>query len=442
MRLSYQLCRPLLCHLFLFCFSCSFSFGQWAEHRGPNGQGHSDSSLPTTWSVSTNITWATEIPGRGYSSPVILGDQVWVTSAIEFEETDEAALAERLKENTGGQPVQVLKKVQLFAVCLDRETGEIIHNTQLIEKENPQWVHELNSYASPTPVLEAGRLYCHFGSYGSAAVDTKTGKRIWLNTDVNVMHENGPASSPVVVGDHFIFHADGSDKQFIYALNKHTGKTAWKVARSGEMHENPQLKKAYGTPVVLGKGGRAEIISPAANWLYCYDPRDGKEKWKLAYGDLGFSNVSRPVLGDGMIFTSTCFMKAKMLGIRYDGLGEEPVIEWEYAKGVPSTPSPILVGDELYFTDEKIGFLTCLDAETGKLNYKERLGGKYMASPIHANGLIYFVNNEGKAAIVKAGPEFELVSEPTVDEPVLSSPAALDGAIYLRTKTKLYRIEE
>ena len=177
-------------------------------------------------------------------------------------------------------------------------------------------VHEINTYASPTPIIEEGRLYCHFGSYGTACVDTSSAKVLWQNQDLKVMHENGPGSTPVLWKDRVIFHMDGSDQQFIAALDKKTGKLAWKTPRSGEMNKNPQLKKAYGTPLVLKIDGKEHVVSPAADWLYGYDPASGKELWKLNYGILGFSNVPRPVAGHGMIYLSTSFMRAQILAIR------------------------------------------------------------------------------------------------------------------------------
>ena len=237
---------------------------QW---RGSDGQGHSTAkNLPITWSETSNVAWKTEIPGRGWSTPVVQGNDIWLTTAIEFL-ADEKETAERLKANTGDQPLVVLQRVELRALCVDRKSGQIKQNVLLIDKKSPQWVHKLNSYASPSPVLEGERLYCCFGAYGSACLNTSSGQLVWTNSDLEVMHENGPGGSPVVIGDRVIVHMDGSDRQFIAALDKYTGKLAWKTDRSGEMESNPQLRKSYGTPLAMTLGGKLQVVSPATNWF-------------------------------------------------------------------------------------------------------------------------------------------------------------------------------
>jgi len=249
------------------------------------------------------------------------------------------------------------------------------------------------------------------------------------------MHENGPGGSPALSGDHLIFHLDGSDTQGIVALNKNTGKLAWKTSRSGEMHENPQLKKAYGTPLLVD----GTVVSTAANWVYGYDPQTGDERWRLPYGQLGFSNVARPVAAHGKVFISTCFMKAQLMAI--DVKADAPSVAWTYKKGVPKMPSPIVVGDEIYFIDDKIGLATCLDAKTGEERWRERLGGKYSASPLFADGKLYFFEQTGKTVVLEPGPTFKKIGESKLDEKQMASAAAVDKEMYLRTSEALYRIE-
>jgi outer membrane protein assembly factor BamB len=412
----------------------------WKQWRGPSGQGHTSANLPTKWSESKNAKWRSSVPGKGWSSPVIEGDQIWVTSAHEQLATAEER-AERLEKNSGGQPVVVLSSVRLHAVCFDKNTGELLHDIEILRKKDPQWSHKLNSYASPTPVIENGKLYCHFGAYGTACLDTRTAKVLWRNQDLVVHHENGPGSTPVLWKDKLIFHMDGSDEQYIAALDGNTGKLAWKTGRTGEMNPNPQLKKSYGTPLILEANGKPTLYSPAADWLYGYDPETGKELWKLNYGMLGFSIVPRPVAGNGMLYFSTSFMRPQLLAVRIDKPGA-PEIAWRYDRGVSSQPSPILVGDELYFVSDSAGIVTCLDAHTGKMHYRERIGGNYSASPTHANGKIYFHSREGVTAIVKAGKEFKTLAKNKLDGTLMAS-AAVDGdALILRTDKALYRIEE
>lgn len=412
----------------------------WPQWRGPDGQGHATASgLPVTFGEAANVTWKVEIPGRGWSSPVIAGNRIWMTTAIETEATPEEA-QRRLKANTGDQPVTVLEKVELRAVCVDRESGKLLHNVLLLTARDPQWVHRLNSYASPSPVLDGGKLYAHFGAFGTAALDTRTAQVLWTSTNLVVMHENGPGSSPVVWRDKLIFHMDGSDRQFIAALDTRTGKLAWKTDRSGEMNKNPQQRKCYGTPLVLDVNGQPQVISPAADWVYGYEPATGKELWKVPYGQLGFSITPRPVAGHGLIFMSTGFGKKQMLGIKYSGV-PTPEIVWRYNKGVPSMPSPLLAGNELIFVDDG-GFVTCLDALTGKELYRERIAGNFSSSPILADGKIYIGNREGAVYVLAPGREFKLLAKNEAGSGVMATPAAVDRTLLIRTEKALLRIEE
>ena len=413
---------------------------EWPEWRGPGGLGHASArNLPVQWGESDNVAWETPIPGRGWSSPVIDGNQIWITSAHETVATPEQA-KQRLKTNTGDQPLVLLDKVELHAVCVDRKTGKVLHNLRLLEEREPQWVHELNSYASPTPVIEKGRLYCHFGTFGTVAVDTKAGKVLWANTNLHIMHENGPGSSPILWRDLLVFHLDGSDTQSIIALDKNTGKPVWRTTRTGAMPENPQLKKSYATPAIVTVDGREQLFSQGSDWLYGYDPADGRELWKIKYGNLGFSHSSRAVFGMGMMFLSTGYMRPEIHAIRYGG-GKTPEHAWKYAKGAPTMSSPLLVGEELYFVSDSGGMFTCLDARTGQEIYRERLSGNFSASPLHADGRIYLSNREGKTFVIEPGRQFKILAENTLPGKIMASPAAVDRSMFLRTDTALYRIE-
>jgi outer membrane protein assembly factor BamB len=325
-------------------------------------------------------------------------------------------------------------------VCVDRSSGKIVQNVLLLTEREPQWVHAMNSYASPSPVIDNGQLYCHFGTFGTACVDAKSGKVLWTNNTLRVFHENGPGSSPVVWNNLLIFHLDGADQQYIVALDRKTGAVVWKTNRSGKMDPNASLKKAYGTPIILKVNGAEQIISVGANWLYSYDPATGKELWKISYGVIGFSITPRPVVGHGKIFLSTCFFRPELLAIQYEGLSQ-PEIKWRFAKGVPATASPLLVGDELYFVNDG-GILTCLDAKTGGEIYRERLGGNYSSSPTFADGRIYVSNQEGMTSVIKPGKTFELLAKNQLPGKIMASLAVADRAFFLRTDTSLYRIEQ
>jgi outer membrane protein assembly factor BamB len=429
-------------HLALLLLIPSLLYGaeSWPQWRGPSANGHAGKrGYPSEWNKTKNVAWKSVLPGRGHSSPVHDGKTVWVTTAIETP-ASEAEKKERLKDNKGLPTVTVLSKVSLRALKIDPKSGKVMLDIEILKKKQPQWVHKLNSYASPTPVIESGKVYFHFGAYGNACIDAKTGKILWKNEDkaLWVMHENGPGSSPLIWDNLMIFHLDGSDKQNIVALYKDSGKIAWKTKRSGELRENPQLQKSYSTPIVETFNGKPVLISCSADWVYGYDPRTGDELWKIKYGHLGFSNVARPVTGHGMIYLSTCFMKAEILAFRYEG-EKTPKLAWRLDRG-PKMPSPILVGKELYVINDG-GILTCVDALTGDLHWRERMDGEFSSSPTYAGGLLYFSDQAGITTVIKPGKTLEVVSKNELDGTAhMASFAPLGKSFLVRTNEALYRI--
>jgi outer membrane protein assembly factor BamB len=339
--------------------------------------------------------------------------------------------------------LEVLGSVSLRAMCVDFATGAVLHDVEVFHVEGPDPIHSHNTFASPTPVLDEQRVYIHFGTYGSAALDATTGKVVWANQDLHCDHQNGPGSSPIVWRDLFIVHMDGIDVQYVVALDKRTGQVAWKTDRSGKMSETRPFRKAYCTPLVVEHEGRPMLISPGADWLYAYEPATGQELWKANYGKLGFSNVARPVIGHGLVYISTCFMSPTMLAVRYGGRGEvtDSNILWRNDKQAPKLPSPLLVGDELYLVSDQ-GVATCLDARTGEEHWAKRLGGNFDASPLFADGRIYFCNRSGVTAVVAPGREFQLLAENRLDDGFYASPAVVEKSLVLRTEKHLYRIEK
>jgi len=412
--------------------------GNWPEWRGPSAQGHAIASgLPETWSETSNIAWKTELPGRGHSTPVMSGDQIWLTTALEKAATPEEA-KRRLESNTGDQPLTVLGSVSLHALCVDRSSGKLLHDIELLSVKDPQWAHQLNSYASPSPVLAEGRLYAHFGSFGTVALDTQTLKVLWKNEELHVMHENGPGSTAVLHGDRLIAHFDGSDQQFIAAFDTKTGKVAWKTPRSGDMDPRPQQRKAYGTPLVVTINGRPEVVSSAANNIYGYDPQTGKELWKIHYGELGFSMSTVPVADDQQIYFSTAFGKSAMIALKYAGL-PQPEVAWRNNKNAPKMCSPVLHNGLLFYVDDG-GIVSCVDTKTGEAFYRERIGGKFSASPMIADGKLYFCSREGVVTIINAAKEFKILAQNTLDGPIMASPIADGSALFIRTDKALYKI--
>ncbi len=394
------------------------ALAQWPQFRGPQGDGQADNqSLPLAWDEQTNITWKTPIHGRGWSSPVILGNQIWLTTAT-----------------ADGK--------QMFALCVDRTTGEIIHDVKLFDVTNPREIHKLNSYASPTPVIEQGRVYIHFGSYGTACLDTETGAKLWERRDLPCDHFRGPGSSPMLHGDKLIIHYDGFDVQYVVALNKQTGETLWKTDRSNDYGtENGDFKKAFCTPIVIEVDGREQLISPGSKAAFAYEPETGKEIWHVTFSD--FSSTARPLYGEGLVFINTGFGKADLIAVDPTGTGDVTGshVAWTEEKSIGSKPSQLLVDGLIYVIDDA-GVASCLEAKTGEKVWSARVGGNFSASPIHADGKIYFCSQEGKTTVIAAGREFKVLAENELDAGFMASPAAADDALFLRTETHLYRIEK
>ena len=424
--------------------SCVRAAEEWPQFRGPHSNGHADSTkLPLSWSETENVSWKVEVPGTGHSSPVISGDQIWLTTAVEakLSEDEQKKRLSSLK-NPGG--LEIAGSISLRAICISRESGKVLQDIELVKVDEPEPIHSLNSYASPTPILENGRLYCHFGTYGTVAVDTNSGKVVWTNTEHHVDHQNGTGASPALWQNNLIINFDGIDTQYVGAIDKRDGKTVWQTKRSGQMNEKVEFQKAYCTSAIIEDDERgSQVISPGADWVYSYDPASGKELWKASYGTLGFSTVPLPVFGKGLVFISTSFIRPRLLAVRYDGTEAKDgsLVEWQMDGQLPQKPSMLLIDDGLYFvTDKGIGM--CVDAQTGSENWKERIEGNYSASPLFANGRIYLFSQEGKTVVVNASKQFKKLAESTLDGGFMASPAVADNALFLRTETHLYRIEE
>ncbi|NQT38936.1 MAG: PQQ-binding-like beta-propeller repeat protein [Planctomycetes bacterium] len=391
---------------------------QWPQFRGPTGDGQSSATdLPIRWSETENIVWQTPIHGRGWSSPVVWDDQIWMTTATE-----------------DGR--------RMAAVCVDRESGKIVHDILMLEGHEPEEIHTLNSYASPTPVIEAGRVYVHFGSYGTKCLDTATGRTVWERCDLECDHYRGPGSSPVLCGDRLILHFDGIDVQYIVALDKTTGKTVWKTDRSTDFGTlDGDLRKAYSTPTIVPLDGRLRMFSPGAQAAWAYDAETGKELWTVRYPG-GYSNVSRPLFVDGLVLLNTGFGRPQLWAVRCGGHGDvtDTHVVWKVTKNIPAKPTPVIVDGLIYMASDT-GIASCLDAATGKTIWQQRIGGAYSASPIHAAGRIYFFSHEGKTTVIEPGREYKELAVNQLDDGFMASPAVVGKAIYLRTKTRLIRVE-
>ncbi len=390
----------------------------WPQFRGPDGQGHSDAiGLPQTWSEIQNVKWKTAIPGEGWSSPVVFGSQIWLATALEDGKS-------------------------LRAVCVDRDSGKLVHNIEIFQVVAPAPKHALNSHASPTPVIEKGRVYFSFGMYGAACLNSDTGKILWKNTELKHDHgQNGPGSSPILYGGLFILNCDGTELRYVAALNKFTGILVWKTPRSNQINKSPELKKAYATPLIVNVNGKDQLISPGAFRVNSYEPRTGRELW---FCDIpGFSNVPRPVFGHGLVYVCTGYMNSELFAIRPFGAGDVSAthVAWKTRKQVSFKPSPLLVGDQLYMISDS-GIASCLNAKTGEPVWSERLEGEYSASPIFADGAIYFFSQQGLTTVIKPDTKLNVVATNTLAAGFMASPAIAGKALFLRTKTHLYRLEK
>jgi outer membrane protein assembly factor BamB len=412
--------------LLLVAVISAMTASQWTEFRGPQGTGIArDARIPERWSETENVRWKVPVHGRAWSSPVVLGQQIWLTTAT-----------------PDGK--------QLYAMAFDKDTGKTIYDLKLFDVATPQFAHSFNTYASPSPIIEAGRVYVSFGSPGTAAIDTKTGKVIWERRDLECNHFRGAGSSPILFRDLLIMHFDGSDVQYVVALDKRTGKTVWKTPRSvdfkdiepnGKIKADGDFRKAFATPIVVTAGPQPVLISPGSMAAYGYDPLTGKELWRLEERT-SFSSSTRPVAGHGLVYYTTGFNTGQVLAIRPDGRGDvtETHVAWRSTRGAPKKTS-LLLHDDLLFMVNDNGVLTCLEAKTGAEVWTGRLNQTYSASPISAGGRVYFFGEDGKATVIEAGRTFKVIAENTLDDGLMATPAIDGNALYVRTKSHLYRIE-
>ncbi len=367
--------------------------------------------LPLEWSEGKNVAWKTPVPGLGWSSPVVSGGRVWMTTATEQ------------------------RGISLRALAFDVASGREVINVEVFNI--PSYRREINpknSWASPTPIVDGDRVYVHFGADGTAAL-SNTGAILW-KARFDYQSQHGAGGSPIVYGDLLILNCDGSDVAFVIALDKNTGKVKWKTNRGFPADQ------AYTTPLVIRAADRDQLISVGAFRTRAYDPLTGKEIWRVRY-DEGFSNVPRPVFAHGLLYIATGFQQPSLLAVRPDGTGDvtKTHIAWELKRGAPLTPSPLVVGDEIYIVNDG-GIASCLDARTGTLIWQQRLGGTYSASPVFADGRIYFLAEQGVTTAIAPAKEFRRLATNALDGGLLASMAVSGGSLFLRTDSHLYRILE
>ena len=393
--------------LFVLVASVAFA-GDSPQFRGPGGEGHSsETNLPLKWSDTENVRWKAEIDGLGWSTPSVVGADVWFTTA-----TDDGK--------------------SLRAVCLDKDSGKERHNVEVFHRDEPGKIHGKNSYASPSVLVDGEHVFVHFGKLGTACLD-RNAKVIWT-TEFTYNHRHGPAGSPIVVGDLLILSCDGGDVQFVTALHKQTGKEVWKTTREGAM--------AYSTPLLIEVDGQPQVVSTGGEWAMGYEPQTGKEIWRFRYPK-GYSNVPRPVFGQGLVFLCSGYDKPWLYAVRPNGTGDvtETHMAWKLDRGAPLNPSPLLIGEELYIVSDN-GIVTCLNAKSGEQHWQQRVGGNFSASLLHADGRIYMLDENGKTYVfAPTKDEYRELAVNEVPGRSLASIAAADGSLFLRTDKAVYRLQ-
>ncbi|MCC6154110.1 MAG: PQQ-binding-like beta-propeller repeat protein [Candidatus Hydrogenedentes bacterium] len=415
-----RVCFPKFCAVLLGITIAAHA--DWPDWRGPDEQGHTKSEkLPLRWSETENVVWKTAIHDQGHSTPVVLGKQVWLTTAKE-DGTD------------------------LYAVAIDLKSGEITHDIPVFHVETPQKKNPSNSYATPSAVIEQGRVYVHYGSDGTACIDTKSGEILWKRTDLNCDHMQGAASSPVLYEDLLILTLEGTDKYFIAALNKKTGETVWTYNRPADLYVDSiqgVYKKSYQTPIFTTVDGKTQLVSNGALLVTGHNPRTGEELWRVRYRD--DSTISRIVTGHGLLFVNTGGSPSatELWAIREGGVGDvtDTHVVWKMTKNSPHESSPVLI-DDLLFTMGQNSRLICIEAKTGAQIWEQLMEGDYWSSLLAAPGRIYMTNKKGRTTVIAPERAYQELAVNQLDGEMWASPAVADDALLLRTKTHLYRIED
>ena len=394
----------------------------WPEFRGAGAQGHSAATkLPLTWSPTSHIAWKTPVAGIGWSSPVVAGTRIFLTTAVSLSGKEEATADRSLR-----------------VISLDAATGKPVWDVELFQVKAPT-AHRKNSHASPTPIYEDKKLYVHFGHLGTACLDALTGKTLWSTQEFAYSPVHGNGSSPVLFEDLLIFNADAETEPKVIALDKATGKMRWTFARQSEAKK----KFSFCTPLLIDVNGQKQLITPGSGVVNALNPKDGTEIWRFNY-DQGYSVVPRPVYAHGMIYLSSGYDKPVLYAIKVNADSKGDVtathLGWIIDKAAPHNPSMAVIGDELYFVADN-GILSCVDAKTGTVHYSERCTGPISASLLVADGKIYLQDEKGLGVVVKPGKSFSILAKNDLGEHSLASYAVIGSDLLIRTEGNLYRIK-
>ncbi|MDP7274699.1 MAG: PQQ-binding-like beta-propeller repeat protein, partial [Planctomycetaceae bacterium] len=393
----------------------------WTQFLGPDGRGHARASsrIPLHWNERRNILWRTRLPGRGWSSPVVAGDRIWMTTARDRDRS-------------------------LGLLSLDRESGAIRDSHEVLRVEQPGKIHSKNGHASPTPIVVGDRIYVHFGAHGTACL--RLDGHVDWSTTLPYYHHHGPAGSPAIAGDLLVIACDGFTRsfydrllrpgvmspQFVVALDRHTGQTRWRRSREQGRH-------SYSTPLVLGDGDRAQVISSGGDRVVSYDAATGRRLWWCRY--TGYSVVPRPVAGprgSGLVYVCSGYDHPRLLAIRTDGRGDVTTthVAWQVQKATPLNPTPLLVDDALYLVNDA-GITSCLDAMTGRTRWRRRLTGHFSASPLFVSGHLLAINETGTTHVLVPGPRYRRVALNRLSARTLATPAVSGNRLLIRTDREL-----
>jgi len=396
----------------------------WHEFRGPNGTGHYNGpTLPTEWGIEKNVTWKTKIPGTGWSSPILVNGKLYLTTAVPV--------------GTSEKPDQELR-----LICLDAKTGGIVWNDLVFLESGAKApnIHKKNGHASPTCVSDGERIVVHFGHMGTACYDL-AGKSLWKSQKHPYIPLHGNGGSPILVGGNIVFCCDGTDSQFVLALDLKSGDQVWKTDRKTPARQ----KFSFSTSQLIEHNGKQMIISPASDICAAYDPKTGEEIWRVKYPVAGWSLICRPVYGHGLLFFSTGYVTQHLMAVKPEGTGDITAknVAWVSKKFAPNTPSPLLVGDELYTISDG-GTMSCYDAKTGKVHWAERVkGGAFSSSPILADGKIFVTSETGHGSVIEPNTkELKVLSESDLNEKTFATILPAGGSLFIRTETQLYRFDE
>ncbi len=427
------------CVLFLLSATIAEASDTWPQFRGPDGSGHAGvTNPPTDFSRDGRTLWNTPIPGLGWSSPTVQGNTIWLTTAVSKPASAEKSAA-RLKDDPLASMKEVVDSVQLMALRMDATNGKILQSIPLATIGDPAPINPLNSYASPTPLLADGKVICHFGNNGTWCLDAETGETLW-KIQMVVDHSVGPGSSPIIVQGVLVLVCDGTDQQFIAGIDPETGNELWRTKRPPMRASNPEYQKSYCTPAAVTVAGTPQIVVPGAQWVCGYEPKSGKEIWRLDHGE-GFSLCCRPIVKDDLLIFTTGYMRPELVAVRCDGQGDvtQSHLAWRVSRGAPSKPSPIIDGQSVVMVSDQ-GVLTRVSIQDGNIEWQKRLAGNYSASPIMAGDKLYFCSHEGVVTVLQSGSEFHQLAENQLSPRILASPAVIDNDLLIRTEQGIQRI--